>query len=60
MEYRIYHHGDRAVCPLCAGMLKPKENLTFTCTNCGSFFYPIDEGQNDRELTYEAIKGSKV
>ena len=56
-KFVIRHHGDRSECPICHGLLKPKKSLSWVCSDCGSFFFPVDDGKTERELTYEAIKG---
>ena len=55
----IFHHGDRAVCPLCGGYLKLRKAVSWLCVDCGSYFFPERDGITERELEYNYIKGAR-
>lgn len=60
MNFTIFNHGDRANCPICGGLLSRYRTIDFVCHDCGSYFFPVRDGQTDRELVYECIKGDKT
>lgn len=58
--YMIYRHGTSGVCPVCGGSLKRRKGLDFLCHDCGTYFFPLREGQTERELRYGYIYGEGV
>jgi hypothetical protein len=54
MEYRVYHEGQRFICPECGGLVYGKEEKK-KCYDCKIRYRTVGEGDYDREMIYERI-----
>lgn len=53
---KIYVRDNRAVCPVCSGLITASQNFYF-CNDCDFACIDIEDGKTDGEVIIEQIRG---
>ena len=52
-RYAVYVSGTTAICPICKGYMRIRDDETTKCHDCGTYYRCVDIGVNPRSRVYE-------